>query len=73
VPLTSALEAPAAPCKPALERAWRAGGGGGASTSGWLIAGAVSRRLDLWGYRPDVAVTGGAGPGSGFLVATALF
>jgi hypothetical protein len=74
VPLTSALQAPpAAPCQAALERAWRAGGGGGASTSGWLLSAAASRRLDLWGYRPEVVGTIGAGPGMGFLVANFLF
>jgi hypothetical protein len=55
------------------DRGWRVGAVGGASAQGWLAGAAYARRLDLWGWRPDVLVAGAAGPGGVVLLGGALF
>jgi hypothetical protein len=81
VPLTTALLSELATpqaCPAAAEgRRWRAGpvGGvaGGPGGGGWLAGGAGTVRLNLWGWRPDVLLTGAAGTGGAVVLAGGLF
>lgn len=79
VPMTQAYAAePAGPCPAAVEgRRWRAGpvGGlaGGPGGGGWLAGAGGTYRLDLWGYRPELALTVGAGPGGAAALVGVLF
>lgn len=62
------------PCPDAAtERSWRLGPVGGVSGQGWLAGVAYTRRLDLWGYRPEVMVTIAGGPGQGLVLVGPLF
>jgi hypothetical protein len=43
------------------------------SGQGWLAGGAYARRLDLWGWQPEVLAAGAGGPGGAVLLVGALF
>jgi hypothetical protein len=81
VPLTTALlselSAPQACPAAVAGRRWRAGpaGGlaGGPGGGGWLAGLAGTYRLDLWGWRPDLFLAGGAGTGGAAALAGVLF
>jgi hypothetical protein len=81
VPLTTALlselAAPQACPAAVAGRRWRAGpvGGlaGGPGGGGWLAGLAGTYRLDLWGWRPDLFLAGGAGTGGAAALAGVLF
>lgn len=73
-PITIAVSSPPAPCPAdAVMRSWRLGPVGGVSGQGWLVGGAYTRRLDFWGYRPEVLVTVAGGPGQGLVLVGPLF
>jgi hypothetical protein len=73
-PVTWAVTAvPAAGCPAQQDRPWRVGGVGGVSGQGWLAGGAYARRLDLWGWQPEVLAAGAGGPGGAVLLVGALF
>jgi hypothetical protein len=78
VPLTRAYAPDPTPCAAsAPERAWRlgpaGGGAGGAGGGGWLVGLAGTYRLDLWGWRPETFLAGGAGTGGAAALAGILF
>jgi hypothetical protein len=73
-PVTFAVETSPGTGPPAhQDRVWRIGAVGGASGQGWLAGGAYARRLDVWGWRPEVLVAGAAGPGGVMLLGGGLF
>lgn len=75
-PVTVALRAPPPPPAAPLGvsgRAWRLGPVGGVSGAGWLVGAAYTRRVNLWGYEPQVMVAVAGGPGQGLVLAGPLF
>lgn len=73
-PLTLAVQAtPAAPCPANQDRPWRLGAVGGVSGQGWLAGAAYTRRLDVWGWRPELLATAAGGPGGAVLLVGAAF
>jgi hypothetical protein len=73
-PVTIAVSAPCEAASPAAQdRAWRAGGVGGVSGQGWLAGAAYTRRLDVFGYRPEVVAAAAGGTGGAVLLVGVLF
>lgn len=64
---------PAEPCQANGDRAWRVGPVGGLSEEGWRAGAAYTRRLDLWGWRPEVLAAGAGGPGGAVVLVGTLF
>jgi hypothetical protein len=67
---------PAEPCLAAQDRPWRVGGVGGVggvSGQGWLAGAAYTRRLDVFGWRPELLATAAGGPGGVVLLAGVAF